>query len=396
MNNIAADFPVLNNGCAYLDNAATTHSPKAVVDAMVCYYSSSHSNVHSGVHYLSEKATKLYKDSRKTIADFINADDIVLCSGTTAAINTIVFGYAKNIVKSGSEIIVSGMEHHANLIPWQVLAKELNLTLKIIPVLKNGELDLDCYSQMLSDKTAFVSLTHVSNVLGTINPIKEMTLRAKKFGAKVLIDGAQAVAHTKVDVKDIGCDFYAFSAHKIYGPTGIGALYINKDLLSKVTPVNFGGGMIEYVAYDEAEIIKDDVARLEAGTPNISGAVGFAAAIEYFVSLGIDNILKHEQDLLSYANKKLSEFSEVTIYGNSSNKAGVLSFTVADVHAHDITSLLNEINVAVRGGHHCAMPLVKSFGLSSLTRASFGIYNTRDDIDRLCLGIANIKKVFQL
>ena len=398
LKNIQVDFPILKKNYAYLDNAATTHSPKCVIDSATAYYSSMHSNVHSGVHDLSEKATRIYENARSTVANFINAksSEVVFCSGTTAAINTIVFGYAKKIIQPGSNIIVSGMEHHANLIPWQILAKDHNITLQVIPVLANGELDLAAYKAMLNENTDFVAITHVSNVLGTINPVADMVAMAKKYGAKVLVDGAQAIAHIDVDVKTLDCDFYAFSAHKIYGPTGIGALYIKTGLLGHVSPFIYGGGMIEAVSYESADIVKDDVMRLEPGTPNISGAVGFACALDYISKIGTEYVVSHEIELLQYATEELNNIPGLRIYGTAENKVGVIAFTLDKIHAHDITSLLNDCNVAVRGGHHCAMPLVKSFGLNSITRVSLGIYNTKSDIDQLIVGINKIRKVFQL
>ena len=395
---IRSDFPIINDDYSYLDNAATTHSPNDVIESAVEYYKNTHSNVHSGMHNLSVEATKNYNVARRKVADFINANEneIVFSSGTTAAINVVVFGYARNIVKPRSEIIISGMEHHANLIPWQILAKNLNLTLKVIPVDDNGELDLNSYENMLSPKTAFVSLTHISNVLGTINPIKQMIVAAKKYGAKVLIDGAQAIAHTKVDVVDLDCDFYAFSAHKIYGPTGVGALFIKANLLPEITPFVYGGGMIETVSYETSQFLQNDPMRLEPGTPNISGVVGLAAAIDYVTDIGIDKLIAHEQELLIYATEQLNSIDGIKIYGNAEEKSGVISFTMCDIHAHDIASLLNDYNIAVRGGHHCAMPLVKSYGLSSITRVSFGIYNNKNDVDNLVQALLSIKKVFNV
>ncbi|MEE3002843.1 MAG: cysteine desulfurase [Pseudomonadota bacterium] len=403
--NIISDFPILTKDISecrgriiYLDNAATTQSSKAVIDAVDSYYKSSHSNIHSGLHYLSEMATVSYENARKTVADFIGAkkNEIIFSAGTTAAINTVAFGFAKHNIKPNSTILVSGMEHHANLIPWQVLAQELNLSLKIIPVKEDGTLDIEQYEEMLSEQVSFLAITHVSNVLGTINPIKEMVRAAKKYDIPVLVDGAQAISHTEVNVADLGCDFYAFSAHKIYGPTGTGALYIKDGLLPKFRPVIYGGGMIETVSYSEASFLVDDVARLEPGTPNISGVIGMAAALNYFSEIGKEHIFAHEQELLQYAEQELAKIPEVKIYGNAQHKVGVISFTLADIHAHDITSLLDEDKVAVRGGHHCAMPLVKSFGLSSLTRASLGIYNNEQDIDALCNSLQRILRIFKI
>ena len=402
--NIRNDFPILtrkinNNSLVYLDNAATTHMPQVVIDAVTNYHTYSHSNIHSGIHALSEQSTKLYQASRKTVSDFIGSaseSNIIFTSGTTHAINMVAHGYVEALMHREAEIIVSAMEHHANLLPWQQLAKKYNAQLRIIPMLENGELDIAAYKSMLSSQTVFVALTHVSNVLGTINPIQSMVEMAKQWTIPVLVDGAQAVGHTKVDVSCLGCDFYAFSGHKTYGPTGIGVLYMRSEHMPKMQPHHYGGGMIVEVAYDSSRFVQNGPERFEAGTPNISGAIGLAKALDYLTHLGLDNLLSHEQSLLSYATQKLSAIRGLTIHGKAKDKVGVIAFTLKDIHAHDITSLLDEAGVAVRGGHHCAMPLVRSMGLPSVGRVSLGIYNQKADIDRLYDALLEVLEVFAL
>jgi cysteine desulfurase / selenocysteine lyase len=400
-NDIKSDFPVfsaVSKPFTYLDSAATTHSPQSVIDEVVSYYTSSHSNPHSASHDLGEKALKKYIDARKNVASFIGAklNELVFCSGTTAAINMVAFGYLRNIVRPNSEIVITTMEHHANLIPWQVLAKEKSLSLKVVPLLEDGSIDFQAYCSMLSEKTSFISLIHASNVLGTINPVKDMIAKAKQYDIPVLLDGAQSISHVPVDVKDLDCDFYAFSGHKIYGPLGIGALYIKEQHLDNFTPYSYGGGMIEQVSFNESVFLSGQPEKFEPGTPNVAGAVGLSAAIDYVKSIGMEHVALHERQLLDYANNLLAGIPEVKIYGNSPQKVGVISFTLADIHAHDITSLLNDDGVAVRGGHHCAMPLIKSLGLTSLTRMSFGIYNDFADIDRFVNSLRGVLKVFNI
>lgn len=402
--NIRDDFPILgrkikNQPLVYLDNAATTHSPQVVIDTVAEYHTHSHSNIHSGIHALSEQSTKLYQASRKTVSDFIgsaSASNIIFTSGTTHAINMVASGYVDALMHADAEIIISAMEHHANLIPWQQLALKHGAKLRVIPVLDNGALDINAYQNMLSSKTVFVALTHVSNVLGTINPIRLMVEMAKSFNIPTLVDGAQAVGHTVVDVSHLGCDFYAFSGHKIYGPTGIGVLYMRPEYMPQMQPHQYGGGMIIEVAYDTSRFVQTGPERFEAGTPNISGAIGLARALTYITDLGLNNLISHEQTLLSYATKKLSTIAGLTIHGSAKEKVGVIAFTLKDIHAHDITSLLDEAGIAVRGGHHCAMPLVRSMGLPSVGRVSLGIYNQIADIDRLYDALLEVLEVFVL
>lgn len=400
--NVAQDFPVLSqkingNRLAYLDNAATTQSPSVVIDTLTSYYRQSHANIHRGIHSLSERATSAYNRVRKLVSEFIVAnceDEIVFCSGTTMAINMVVFGYGRQNIKPGSEVILSAMEHHANLVPWQILAKELNLTLKIIPLLADGSLDYVAYCEMFSRKTSFVAVTHVSNVLGTVNPVAAITATAKSHGVPVLIDGAQAIAHMPVDVTAIGCDFYVFSAHKLYGPTGLGILYARAEYLAKMHSYHYGGGMVQEVSYNDSVFLHNTPLKFEAGTQNIASVMALGTAIEYVRAIGLESIYVHEQQLLAYANAALAKIPEVKILGFPQAKTGVISFAVADIHCHDIASLLDEKGVAVRAGHHCAMPLIKSMGHKAVTRASFGIYNNTADVDQLCLAIEYVLEVF--
>ena len=397
-----ADFPIykkMSSAFSYLDNAATTHSPQVVIQAVSQYYEEVHSNPHSASHTLSERTTRQYHKARETVARFIAApgpEQIIFCHSTTMAINMVAMSYLQPRIQAGDEILVTAMEHHANLLPWQQLAKRHQATLRVVPLTPTGEIDQEAYHQMLSTRTVFVALTHVSNVLGTINPVASLVASAKSYGIPVLLDGAQAISHTPVDVTALGCDFYVFSGHKAYGPTGIGVLYASASAMEKMTPCIFGGGMIEAVSYTESSWLPNQVATFEPGTPNVSGAIGLAAALDYLTQIGWEEIISHEQALLQYALSALDRVPQLQIYGRASDRVGVLSFTLADIHAHDITSLLNDQQVAVRGGHHCAMPLIHELGLVSVTRASLGVYNDEQDIDALVNGLRDIYRVFQL
>lgn len=386
---IREQFPILSrqvNGqpLVYLDNAATTQKPQAVIDALVDYYTQCNSNVHRGAHFLSDEATKRYEAARKTVAHYINAsrpEEVIWTSGTTESINLVANGVAQRLTAS-DEVMVTEMEHHADLVTWQQACKRSGATLKVVPIHDNGELDCDAFHDMLSDNTAFVAMPHISNALGTINPIKELTAAAKAKGALVLIDGAQGVAHGAIDVQDIGCDFYAFSGHKLFGPTGIGVLWGRYNVLADWPVWLVGGEMIASVTYQDAtwgELPN----RLEAGTPNIAGAIGLAAAITWLQGLNADDIWAHEQALLKHATELASQIPGMRIIGTANNKIGVLSFVIEGTHPADIGFILDKQGVAIRTGDHCAQPLMKRLGVPGTARASFTIYNTMDDVDAL-------------
>ncbi|WP_290653694.1 SufS family cysteine desulfurase [Idiomarina sp.] len=386
---IREQFPILArqvNGqpLVYLDNAATTQKPQAVIDALVDYYTQCNSNVHRGAHYLSDEATKRYEAARKTVAHYINAgrpEEVIWTSGTTEGINLVANGMAQRL-KAGDEVMVTEMEHHADLVTWQQACKRSGATLKIVPIHDNGELNSDAFYDLLSDNTAFVAMPHISNALGTINPIKELTAAAKAKGALVLIDGAQGVAHGAINVQDIGCDFYVFSGHKLFGPTGIGVLWGRYDVLADWPVWLVGGEMIATVTYQDStwgELPN----RLEAGTPNIAGAIGLAAAITWLQGFNADDIWAHEQALLKRATELAEKTDGMRIIGTASNKIGVLSFIIEGTHPADIGFILDKQGVAIRTGDHCAQPLMKRLGVPGTARASFTIYNTMDDVDAL-------------
>ena len=401
MRDLRADFPIFQqqiNGhkLAYLDSAATSQVPEVVIAAMANYYQHDHANIHRGIYTLSERASSLYEAARAKVAKFIGAkvkEEIIFTSGTTESINMVAHSYVKRHLKAKDEIIISSMEHHSNFIPWQVLAKELDLVLKIVPILADGTLNYDAYCKMLSSRTKFIAISHVSNVLGTLNPIKDMVLKAKAYGVPVLVDGAQAAAHLAVDVQDLGCDFYAFSAHKVYGPTGVGVLYAKSERLAEMDCYQYGGGTVFDVSENDAKFLPFP-SKFEAGTPNIVGVVGFKAALDYLDSIGIQNILQHERELLQYLRAELSNIDGVKLFGASD--IGVVAFALRGIHPHDIASLLDEKGVAVRAGTHCAMPLLKSLGLGAVTRASLGVYNTKDDVDALCEALRYAVEVFAI
>ena len=386
---IRDQFPILKrqvNGqpLVYLDNAATTQKPQAVIDALVDYYTQCNSNVHRGAHYLSDEATKRYEAARKTVAAYINAgrsEEVIWTSGTTEGINLVANGVAQRL-KAGDEVLVTEMEHHADLVTWQQACKRSGATLKVVPIHDSGELNVDAFHQLLSDNTAFVAMPHVSNALGTINPIKELTAAAKAKGALVLIDGAQGVAHGAIDVQDIGCDFYAFSGHKLFGPTGIGVLWGRYEVLAEWPVWLVGGEMIATVSYQDAtwgELPN----RLEAGTPNIAGVIGLAAAITWLQGLNAKDIWAHEQALLKRATELAEQTEGLRIIGTAPNKIGVLSFVIEGIHPADIGFILDKQGVAIRTGDHCAQPLMKRLGVPGTARASFSIYNTMDDVEAL-------------
>ena len=398
---IRSDFPILGvrvNGkhLAYLDNGASAQVPTQVIDRLTRYHNSEHANIHRGVHYLSETATAAYEQARTKLTKFINAAEdreVIFTSGTTNSINTVAHGYGRVFVGEGDEIVVSEMEHHSNIVPWQMLCEEKGATLRVIPIDDAGQLRLDEYQKMLSSRTRLVAVTHVSNVLGTINPVKEMIEMAHAKGIPVLLDGAQGVPHMNVDVQDLDCDFYAFSGHKMCGPTGIGVLYGKAALLEKMQPFQGGGSMILSVSFEKTTYaaIPD---KFEAGTPPIAAAIGLGEAVDYLGSVGMDAIASHEDNLLGYATSLLSDINGVRIFGNARNKASVLSFNIKGVHAHDVGTILNDEGVAVRSGHHCAQPLMKRLGVPATVRASLYLYNTSAEIDQLASAIRRVQKIF--
>lgn len=383
------DFPFFKNSdCIYLDTAATAQKPKIVIDTLQHFYTHEYGTVHRAVYDLSLKSTEKYENARQKIATFINADleEIVFTKGTTDSINLVARAFP---LKKGDEIIISQMEHHSNIVPWQLLQKEKGINIKIIPVDDNGELILEEYKKLFTDKTKLVSISHISNVLGTINPIKKIIELAHQKSCRVLIDGAQAIGHQKIDVRDLDADFYAFSSHKAYGPTGIGILYGKKDLLNSMPPVQGGGDMIEHVSFEKTTFQKAPM-RFEAGTPMIAQVIGFGAAIDYIDSIGMKKIETYENGLLHYALTKLSKIKGINILGPKINRAPIISFTIKGTHPLDIATFLNLKNIAIRSGHQCALPLLNRFGLSSCLRLSFGIYNTTSDIDFFMTSLAEI------
>jgi cysteine desulfurase/selenocysteine lyase len=397
---IRAQFPILTrtvNGkpLVYFDNGATTQKPQQVIDAIVDYYSNHNSNIHRGVHTLSQEATSLFEESRKTIQAFINAKhahEIIFTKGTTDSISLVANSFSRAFLKPGDEIIVSEMEHHSNFLPWQNLRDEHGIVLKVIKLKGNAELDIEQAKSLFTSKTKLLAITQVSNTLGIINPIKELINEAKKCGAKVLIDGAQSTPHIKVDVQDLDADFFVFSMHKVYGPTGVGVLYGKKELLNAMPPYQYGGGIIKSVTLEKTELAELPN-KFEAGTPNIEGVVVTKAAIDFVNNVGIENISTHEHTLLVKATKALSELPEIEIYGNTSNKAGVISFNIKGVHPFDTGTILDQMGIAVRTGHHCTQPLMHCLGIPGTVRASFAIYNTEKEVD---VFIEGVKKAIKM
>ncbi|EAC4329769.1 cysteine desulfurase [Listeria monocytogenes] len=402
---IRADFPILaqeinEKPLAYLDNAATSQKPKQVIEALTHYYEFDNANVHRGVHTLAARATDAYESARGKVAKFIHAREvaeIIFTRGTTSAINLVVDSYAEANIEAGDEIVISYLEHHSNLIPWQQLAKRKGAVLKYIELEEDGTISVEQAKKAIGEKTKIVALAHVSNVLGTITPIKEIAAIAHQFGAVILVDGAQAVPHMEVDVVDLDADFYAFSGHKMMAPTGIGALYGKRELLEAMEPTEFGGEMIDFVElYDSTW--KELPWKFEAGTPIIGGAIALGAAIDYLAEVGLENIHAHEQALASYAMEEMSKIEGITIYGpkDASKRCGLVTFNLEGAHPHDIATILDEDGVAIRAGHHCAQPLMKWLDVSSTARASFYIYNTKEEIDALIDGLKLTKEYFGL
>ena len=387
---IRADFPVLarrvhGHPLAYLDNAASSQQPTSVIDAVAGYAREHHANVHRGVHALSQEATALYEGAREKVRRFVNAaslEEVVFVRGTTEAMNLVAQSFGRDRLAAGDEIVVTQLEHHSNIVPWQLLAGQTGAVLKVVPIDRRGVVDFDAYCSLLGARTRVVAVSHVSNALGTVNPVREMTELAHQAGAAVLLDGAQAIAHTPVDVQALGCDFYAFSGHKLYAPTGIGVLYGRRALLEAMPPWQGGGDMILTVSFTGSTWNQLPY-RFEAGTPNIAGAIGLGAAIDYLAGIGRERIAAHELDLLGYATARLAAVAGLTLVGTAPEKCSLVSFTVEGVHPHDLGTVLDARGVAVRTGHHCAMPVMEHFGVPATTRASFGLYNTRAEIDLL-------------
>ncbi len=398
---VRADFPILDrqvhgHPLVYLDNAATTQKPQVVLDAMSRYYTRSNANVHRGVHLLSESATEAYEGSRNTVQGFLNAADsseIIFVRGTTEAINLVAQTYGRRHVGSGDEIVISEMEHHSNIVPWQILCEEKGARLRIAPINDDGEMLLEEFERLLNAKTKFVSVVHISNVLGTVNPIRQIVQMAHQWNVPVMVDGAQAVLHGKVDVRDLDCDFYAFSGHKIYGPTGIGVLYGKHALLDAMPPYQGGGDMIQSVTFEKT-LYNRLPYKFEAGTPHMAGAVGLAAAIDYVSKIGLDAIAAYEQDLLACGTTALNAVHGLRLIGTAKEKAGVLSFVLEGIHPHDIGTILDRQGIAIRTGHHCAQPLMQRFGIPATARASLAVYNTTDELDVLVAGVYKLKEVF--
>ena len=398
---IREDFPILKetvNGkpLVYLDNAATSQKPQAVIDALVSYYVTENSNVHRGVHTLSQKATDAYEGAREKVRQFINAEydkEIIFVRGTTEGINLVAQTYGRTHVGPGDEIIVTAMEHHSNIVPWQILCEEKGAHLKVIPINDDGELLLDEYENLLSPRTKLVSIVHQSNALGTINPVEQVIELAHSRGIPVLLDGAQAVAHVPIDVARLGCDFYAFSGHKLYGPTGVGVLYGRADLLDAMPPYQGGGEMIRSVSFEKT-LYNVLPAKFEAGTQNIAGSVGLGAAIDYVNSVGMSNIAAYEHELLAYGTERLSEIGPVRLIGTARHKGSILSFVMENAHPHDVGTILDAEGIAVRTGHHCAQPLMDRYGVPATVRASLAFYNTKEEIDTLVKGIDRVIEVF--
>lgn len=398
---IREDFPILDREVygkplIYLDNGATTQKPRQVVEAITDEYYSVNANVHRGVHFLSQQATELHEASRETVRRFINArssNEIVFTRGTTEGINLLASSFADSQMKEGDEVIVSVMEHHSNIVPWQLQAARKGIVLKVIPMNDRGELLLDEYEKLFSERTKLVSFAHVSNVLGTVNPAKEMIATAHAHGVPVLIDGAQSVPHMKVDVQDLDADFFAFSGHKIYGPTGVGVLYGKEEWLGKLPPYQGGGEMIQSVSFEKTTF-NELPFKFEAGTPDYIGTTALAKALDYVSAIGMENIAAHEHELTLYAMQRLKEINGMRIFGEAEHKSSVISFLVGNIHHLDMGTLLDRLGIAVRTGHHCAQPLMIRMGIEGTVRASFGLYNTKEEIDMLAAGIERVSRMF--
>ena len=398
---VRAEFPILEqtvNGrrLVYLDNGATSQKPRRVIDAIRRYYETDNANVHRGLHALSERATNDYEGARDTVRAFLNAADrreIVFVRGATEGLNLVAQSWARPRLRPGDEIVVTTMEHHSNIVPWQLVCRQTGARLRVAPIHDSGELDMEGFSKLVNERTRIVAVAHVSNALGTINPVREIIGTAHDAGAIAVLDGAQAAAHGAVDVRALGCDFYVFSSHKCYGPTGMGVLYGRTELLEEAEPYQGGGDMIRTVSFEESTW-NDLPYKFEAGTPNIAGTIGLGAAIEFMNDLGMDAITAHEHEVLEYATEVLGELEGVRIIGTAPAKAGIVSFVVDGVHPHDVGTIVDQHGVAIRAGHHCAMPLMRRFKVPATTRASLAVYNTRADIDALVAGLRKVKEIF--
>jgi cysteine desulfurase/selenocysteine lyase len=398
-----SDFPILqqtNRGkpLIYLDSASSAQKPRQVVEAMSDLYLQDYANIHRGIYELSERATDLYEAARKAVAEFIHAsrsEEIIFVKNATEGINLVADTLARSMLQAGDEILISAMEHHSNIVPWLQLPERIGVVIKVIPITDAGAIDMESYKTLFTARTKLVALAHASNVLGTINPVKEMTAIAHAHKALVLLDGAQAVPHMPVDVKDINCDFYVFSGHKLYGPTGIGVLYGKKSHLDAMPPYQSGGGMIETVSFDKVTFAKTPH-QFEAGTPDIAAAVGLHAAIRYVDALDMQTIYEHEQKLVAYAEKKLSALPGLRIIGTTKPKVGVISFIFDDIHPHDVGTVLDHAGIAIRAGHHCAMPLMERFNVPAMLRISFGLYNTEQEIDAVTVALNHAVKLFSV
>jgi cysteine desulfurase/selenocysteine lyase len=398
---IREDFPILRQRVhgkplVYLDNAATSQKPQAVIDRLTRYYTEENANIHRGVHVLSGRATDAYESGRETVRRFLNAaavEEIVFVRGATEAINLVAQTYGRSHVGSGDEIIVSEMEHHSNIVPWQMICDEKGARLRVIPITDAGELRIDAYERLLTDRTRLVAVTHVSNALGTVNPVADMIRLAHRHGVPVLLDGAQAVAHMPVDVRALDCDFYVFSGHKVLGPTGVGVLYGKADLLAAMPPYQGGGDMIRSVTF-ERTLYNVPPSRFEAGTPDIAGVVGLAAALEYLAGIGFDRLAAHEHELLARSTEALSRIPGLRLTGTARDKAGVLAFVLDGVHPHDVGTILDHEGIAIRAGHHCCQPLMARLGVPATARASFALYNTLDEVDVFVGALSRAREIF--
>lgn len=398
---IRDDFPILSRTVygkplVYLDNGATTQKPRAVVEAITEEYYSVNANVHRGVHFLSQRATELHEASRETVRRFINArstNEIVFTRGTTESINLLAYSYGEACLKAGDEVLLSTMEHHSNIVPWQLLQARKGIVLKVIPMNDRGELLLDAYRELFTERTRLVCVAHVSNVLGTVNPVKDMIRTAHSHGVPVLVDGAQSIPHMPVDVQELDADFYVFSGHKVYGPTGVGVLYGKEDWLDRLPPYQGGGEMIQHVSF-ERTTFNELPFKFEAGTPDYIGTTALARALDYVTALGMDRIAAHEHDLTTYAMERLRQVPGMRIFGEAAEKGSVISFLVGDIHHFDMGTLLDRLGIAVRTGHHCAQPLMQRLGIEGTVRASFGLYNTRHEVDALVAGVERVSRMF--
>lgn len=401
-NKIRVDFPILQQNIygkplVYFDNAATNQKPQCVIDTLVEYYKSENSNIHRGVHYLSQKATIAFENARETVKAFINAkssSEIIFTRGTTESINLVAQSFGRKFIKEGDEVIISAMEHHSNIVPWQMICEEKGAFLKVIPFFENGELDINAFENLISKKTRIIAITHVSNALGTINPIKEIIQKAHSKNIPVLIDGAQGIAHSKVDVQVLDCDFYCFSGHKIYAPMGIGVLYGKEELLNQMPPYHGGGEMIKTVTFEKTTY-NDLPFKFEAGTPNVGDVLGLEKALQYINEIGIDKIAEYEDVLLNYATEKLAEIEGIRFFGTAKHKSAVISFLIGNIHPFDAGTIIDRYGVAVRTGHHCAQPLMDYFKIPGTIRASFAFYNTKEEIDVLITAVKKAKQMLE-